>query len=436
MVKKLQKHIASNFSFLADKKLLLAVSGGIDSVVLAHLFNQLKYNISIAHCNFKLRGAESDKDEVFVSNLGKQLNSPMYSKQFQTKKYEKEHKVSTQIAARNLRYSWFQDLINQHHFDYLITAHHADDNLETFIINLSRGTGLSGLTGIPAINNHIIRPLLPFSREEIYIYATKNSIVWREDESNSSNAYVRNKIRHQVIPVLKELNPNLLASFQKTTEHLSGSQHIIKTTIDEFKKKNLVKEDDCYSINIRSIKQLEKPKPYLYELLREFGFSEWNDVHNLLQAQSGKIVYSKTHRLIKDRESILLTSLKKEEKTSEYVIDNQTKKITIPIPLSFEKSEENFKKHPASIALDFDVLSFPLTLRKWVKGDYFYPEGMDGKKKLSKFFKDEKFSLLEKENTWVLCSRNEIIWVVNHRLDKRYLATNTTKRFFHIKLLP
>ena len=217
MIQKLQKHINTNFTFLKSKKLLIAISGGLDSVVLTHLFSELKYDISLAHCNFNLRGTESDLDTKFVNNLSQKSYNQIFINYFETEKYAKEHKLSTQISARDLRYHWFQELAIEHQFDYILTAHHSDDNLETFLINLTRGTGLDGFTGIPAINENIVRPLLPFSREEILKYAIENKIEWREDASNASTKYIRNKIRHQVIPVLKEINPSLLETFAKTS---------------------------------------------------------------------------------------------------------------------------------------------------------------------------------------------------------------------------
>jgi len=234
MLQKFDQHITMNFPFLKESKLLLAISGGLDSVVLMHLCNQLKLSVSLAHCNFKLRNEESDLDEEFVIKLSQILNNQIFTIHFDTENYAQEHKTSIQIAARNLRYQWFQELVSTHHFDYILTAHHADDNLETFLINLTRGSGLEGFTGIPEKNGNIIRPLLPFSRAEILEYAKENQLKWREDASNASTKYVRNKIRHQIVPILKEINPNLLDSFSKTLTHLQESQQMIEDTFEEF----------------------------------------------------------------------------------------------------------------------------------------------------------------------------------------------------------
>ncbi|MGY0408929.1 MAG: tRNA lysidine(34) synthetase TilS, partial [Polaribacter sp.] len=242
MLSKFKKQINTTFPFLKDKKLLIAISGGVDSVVLTHLLYQLEFDISLAHCNFNLREKESNLDAIFVQNLAKKLTLPFFLTSFDTTTFAKEHKQSTQIAARNLRYQWFRELVAKQQFDFLLTAHHADDNLETFFINLTRGTGLEGFTGIPAINKHIVRPLLIFSRKEILHFAKKNKIDWREDKSNASTKYVRNKIRHQIIPVLKEINPNLLETFLKTTENLQENQQIMEDCIANVSHKVITSE--------------------------------------------------------------------------------------------------------------------------------------------------------------------------------------------------
>jgi len=428
MIQKLQQHIASQFPFLTEKKLLIAISGGLDSVVLTQLFHTLNFETSLAHCNFNLRGLESDKDEAFVKKIGVTLQLETFTTSFNTNEYASKNKTSTQVAARELRYAWFQELIVKHQFDYVLTAHHADDNLETFLINLSRGTGLEGLTGIPAINNTILRPLLIFSREEIEQYAKENAIVWREDQSNATTKYVRNKIRHQVIPILKELNPALLNSFQKTTDHLKGSQQIINNTIAQVNKTvRSYDENGITKFDISEIHKFSNPKAYLFELLKSYNFTEWNDIEQLVSAQSGKQVLSKSHRLIKDRNFLLLTKIPSQKEFSSIIITKSTKTIVAPIHLNFEKVSEIQEQDKNTIFLDTDTLTYPLLLRKWQEGDYFYPTGMQGKKKLSKFFKDEKFSLPAKENTWLLCSDNQIVWVVGKRQDKRFTANKNSK---------
>ena len=434
MLEILQLHLDKNLPFLKGKKLLIAISGGVDSVVLTQLFHSLNYTISLAHCNFNLRDLESNKDEKFVKNLGKQLNRETFTTSFNTNKYASLNKTSTQIAARELRYNWFQKLAEENKFDYILTAHHVDDNLETFLINLSRGSGLEGFTGIPAINKNIIRPLLIFSREEIEKYASTHKIEWREDLSNASSKYIRNKIRHQIIPVLKELNPSLLDTFQKTTNNLKGSQQIINSAIEQVKEKILVSNNEILKFDISEIKKLPNTKAYLFEILKPYSFTEWNDIDHLLTAQSGKQVFSKTHRLLKDRDFLFLSEKTSIKTASEYFIEKNTTQITEPISLSFEIGEKSKLSKENSISIDLETITFPLTLRKWKHGDFFYPKGMTGKKKISKFFKDEKLSLLEKENSWLLCSRNQIVWVVGKRADHRFLGTKKTTNQLTIKL--
>ncbi|WP_456420416.1 tRNA lysidine(34) synthetase TilS [Lutibacter sp.] len=444
----LQKHINQNLSFLKDKKLLIAISGGIDSAVLTHLFYQLNFSISLAHCNFMLRGKESKKDEQFVKELGEKLKVPTFTIQFETKKYALENSISTQMAARDLRYNWFQKITQENNIDFILTAHQKDDVIETFIINLTRGTGLDGLTGIPEVNGNIIRPLLPFDRNDILIYATKNKLQWREDQSNSSLKYVRNKIRHKIVPVLKELNPSLLDTFQNTLENLKASQQIVKDCIQNVKKKVITTHNNEMHFNISELKKLSNQKIYLYELLKEYGFTEWDDISGLLDAQSGKFVLSKTHRLLKDRNVLILTNLSNAEESGVFEIKENIAKIKHPLKLKFDKIDIPFdtKNHQNkvlnelifddnnTISIDYDKIKFPLTLRKWHKGDYFFPIGLQGKKKISKFFKDEKLSLIDKDNTWLLCSNNNVVWVIGKRLDERFKVSKSTSTILKIKL--
>ena len=434
MLQKFKNHINKNFPFLKDKKLLIAISGGLDSVVLTHLFHQLNIaEIALAHCNFKLRNEASDLDEEFVEKLSQITSNQIFIKSFETEKISENEKKSIQITARDLRYNWFQELIDEHQLDYILTAHHADDNLETFLINLTRGSGLDGFTGIPTINGNIVRTLLPFSRAELLNYAKKNNIDWREDASNASTKYVRNKIRHKVLPVLKEINPSLLETFAQSIENLKEAQTIIADRIEDVSQKIISIENDKLQINIELIKELSNPKAYLFQLLKDYNFTEWNDVYQLLEAQSGKQLYSKTHRLLKDRTLLILSKLESNDTFEEVLISKDLSKIKHPIQLTFSEVSELNEQNKQTIYVDKDLLNYPLSLRKKQNGDYLYPQGMTGKKKLSKYFKDEKFSLLDKENTWLLCNANNaIIWVVGYRQDRRFSATQSTKK--HLKI--
>ena len=434
MLKAFQNHISNNLSFLQDKRILIAISGGLDSVVLTHLCDKSGLNIALAHCNFNLRGDESDADEDFVLELAEDLDLEVFIENFETEEYAKEHSLSTQMAARELRYDWFLDLAKQLNFDYILTAHHADDNLETFLINFTRGTGLEGLTGIPNINGKIVRPLLSFSREDLEVYAIGEKIKWREDSSNSSNKYLRNKLRHDIIPTLKQMNPQLLQNFQKTISHLNDSQEIVDDAVTKIQKKLVSVDDDVIKLDIRKLKKLSNPKPYLYELLKDFNFTEWDDVSNLVNAQSGKQVFSSTHRLLKDRDFLLLKEI--HTKSSSKMIFNieEGDEQNHLGNLSFEDVKEITETSEYIIYVDKDKLQFPMVLREWEEGDIFYPFGMNGKKKLSKYFKDEKLSLIDKENIRLLCSDNEIIWVIGKRADNRFKVTEQTKHILKIEL--
>lgn len=440
MLLKMQKQINFHFSFLKERKLIIAISGGIDSVVLTHLCNKLNLDFTLAHCNFNLRGDKSDADEQFVLQLANKLNKEVFIESFDTKTYAKENKLSTQMAARELRYHWFNELAEQLGFDNILTAHHADDNLETFLINLSRGTGLEGLTGIPEINEIIVRPLLSFSREDIEAYAKTKNLKWREDASNASNKYLRNKLRLEVIPKLKETNPQFLQNFNKTIEHLQDSKDIIDDRIDAISNEVIHNiSNNSISFNISEINKLSNPKAYLYELLKDYGFTEWDDIFNLLEAQSGKHVFSKTHRLLKDRDCLLLSEIESNnilnEREESIIITDTDKDINIPFgTLSFNEVTKFQKKNIKTIYVDKALLKFPIKIRQWQKGDLFYPFGMKGKKKLSKFFKDEKLSLIDKEKVWLLCSGDEIVWVINRRQDERFKVTENTAQILRIEL--
>ncbi|MDI9310649.1 MAG: tRNA lysidine(34) synthetase TilS [Limnohabitans sp.] len=433
MLQKLKTHIQDNLSFLNGKKLLLAVSGGIDSMVLVDLFSKLDFEIALAHCNFQLRGSESDGDEDFVKVISEKLKVKSFIKKFDTNTYSEINKLSIQQSARVLRYDWFEEIQTIEGFDYLLTAHHLDDSLETFLINFTRGTGIEGLTGIPVVNGKIVRPLLIFSRDEIEKYATDNSILWREDASNSSDKYFRNKIRHHVIPVLKELNPSLLESFQQTTINLKQTKELAQETIEAKWKEIATVSEDSTMFSIEKIKALKNCDAYLYSWLQPYGFTAWKDISDLLNAQSGKQILSDNYRLIKDRDKLILIS-KEINNNEEFIIQETDTSINFPLNLSFCNLSYISTPTNTSIFVDYDKLKFPLILRKWKEGDYFYPSGMKGKKKVSKYFKDEKFSLVDKENTWILCSQDAIIWIVNHRADERFIANSKSKNILNITL--
>ena len=435
MLEFFKTHINSKLSFLQNSRLLVAISGGIDSVVLTYLCKNLNLDIALVHCNFNLRGRESEDDETFVMALAKQLNLEVFIECFDTYTFAKEHKLSIQMAARELRYKWFDELADQLGYDYILTAHHADDDLETFLINLSRGTGLDGLTGIPAINGKVVRPLLPYTREQIEKFAKTKKLKFREDSSNLSSKYLRNKLRLEVIPQLKQSNPKFLQNFAKTQSYLRDSKDIIDDKIDDIS--NEIMNDisnEGITFNIEKIRNLSNPKAYLFEMLKEYGFTEWNDVVDLLDAQSGKKLFSESHRLIKDRKVLILTDLQSKSRDTIPIQESQNNIQTNLGVIHLDVVKKVSRSDNKTIFVDKDLLNFPLIVRNWEKGDYFYPFGMKGKKKLSKFFKDEKLSLVAKENSLVLCSNSNVVWILTQRQDNRFKVTSKTKNILKISI--
>ncbi len=433
MLAEFKEHIEQHFPELIKKRFLLACSGGIDSMVLTHLCDQSGMDFALAHCNFKLRGTESDKDERFVRARAKKMNKSFFIQNFDTLTYVETHKVSVQMAARELRYQWFEEVMKENGISILVTAHHADDNLETFIINLSRGTGIKGLTGIPSRTRRILRPLLFFPRERISAFAKLKNIEWREEESNKETKYLRNKIRHQIVPLLKELHPTFLDNFKTTLGHLKQFEAITDNHIDQLRQRLFNTEGGITRISIESLLALEPLDAYLYGLFNTYGFTEWEDVLHLLTALSGKEVRSKTHRLVKDREELLLVGIA--PKTSEiYEIGASDTEVLTPIQLRIGMVERMEERDAKVLYVDKETLKYPLTLRKWQKGDYFYPMGMRGHKKLSKYFKDEKVNVLAKDEQWLLCSGDDIVWVVGRRPDERFKISAKTKSILKITM--
>lgn len=436
MEKAFKNLLKAKLAYLTNHKLLLAVSGGVDSVVLTYLCHTAKLDFSIAHCNFHLREGACDEDEAFVKDLAEKLNVDFYVEQFDTNKYAEEQGVSTQMAARDLRYNWFNELRFRHQFEHILTAHHANDDLETFFINLIRGTGLEGLSGIKEVNNAIVRPLLGFSRSQIEAYAEANNIEWREDYTNAETKYIRNKIRHHLVPMLEEMNPKFLEGFLKTQSHLRENEALVEDYLSLLYPKIISKSAYGYNLDINYLKKIPNTTAVLYQLLKTFDFTEWDDVYNLLDAQSGKMLFSKTHRLVKDREYLILTERNQiEDKV--YEITKNDEFAMLPMgTFSFTKVKEIVEKNENCIYVNPDKMEYPLTVRKWQKGDFFYPFGMKGKKKISDYFKDKKLSLPEKENTWLLCSGKEIVWVINMRADRRFAITSPNQKIVKITCSP
>jgi len=435
MLAEFKAHINLNYPFLLKDRLLVACSGGLDSVVLSHLCHSAGLHIALAHCNFRLRGSQSDADEVFVKKLAQELDIDFLVTHFDTVGYVNQHKVSVQMAARELRYTWFDGLMKTKGFAKVLTAHHLDDALETFLINLSRGTGIDGLKGIPEQTETIARPLLKFSREDLLDYAQANKITWREDASNTDTKYVRNKIRAEVVPVLKELNPKFVDNFRVTTEFLSQTSAIANNQIAEQKIALFEEENGNFKVEIKKLRQLVPLQGYLFALFQEYGFTEWKNLRDLLDSMSGKYIESKTHRLLKDRDYLWLSPLELDgNDTDNYYISKDDKGIDVPIPLEFLEVAERNENTSTIIYVDKNALKYPLQVRKWKKGDYFYPLGLEGKKKLSKFFKDEKVPVALKDKQWLLCSGDDIVWIIGKRADERFKVRAGTKTILRIEV--
>lgn len=431
MLAAFRDHISQEFPELSSQRLLLACSGGLDSCVLVHLCHLSQLNFSIAHCNFRLRGQDSEEDADFVAALAEKLGRPFYLRHFDTLAYVQNRNLSIQMAARELRYLWFSDLMREQGLEVLLTAHHADDSLETFLINLSRGTGLEGLSGIPGKTENLARPLLPFSRQQLQDFASSEGLSWREDHSNADTKYLRNKIRHDIVPLLRELHPTFLANFLKTQEHLSASAGLLKRYGDTLREACFEDAGDHFRISLDFLRQLRPLQDSLHLIFSGYGFRDAQAILALMGAPSGKYLSRDSFRLIKDRDHLLLHSLK-ETHSPEIAFSRDSGTPDLPVSLILEEVTHMEHTSPHILYVDKETLNPVLTLRKWRKGDYFYPLGMKGKKKISKFFKDEKLDLLAKESQWLLCSGKDIVWVVGRRADERFKVSAETRRICKI----
>jgi tRNA(Ile)-lysidine synthase len=438
MIDQFRSFIRDNHLIRKSDKILLTVSGGIDSIVMLDLFNRSGYNCGIAHCNFGLRGDESDGDEDFVRQLAYQYNVKFYCNHFNTEEYAREENISIQMAARKLRYDWFEKVRQSHPYNLIATAHNQDDVLETFFINLARGSGIRGLTGIKALQGRIIRPLLFAPRSLIEAYANKQSLSFREDSSNASEKYIRNKIRHKILPLFEEINPGFRNTLMETILKLRDTEAIFCDDINMMRKELLTVQDDMISISLDKLRELPQRKTYLFEFLSEYHFTpkQIHDIDEAINATSGKQFFSTTNRLVKDRSKLIITPIGEEE-YRRYYIGEGSNQIYEPVHLEFILIEhtKSFRiPSESNIAcLDYDLLTFPLLIRKWKSGDYFQPLGMKHRKKLSNFLVDQKLSIVEKENLWLLVNKEDIVWVINQRIDERYKITSKTRQVLMIK---
>ncbi len=423
--------------FLPEERILLAVSGGRDSVFMAHLFNEAGFNFGIAHCNFSMRGEESKKDEQFTSDLAAELDVPFFSTTFDTLEYSKQHHISIQMAARDLRYQWLEEIRSDFDFQFIAIAQHQNDVMETILLNLTRGTGIAGMHGILPKKGKIIRPLLFLSRDEINKIVADKALIYREDSSNKSTKYARNKIRLEVIPVLKELNPSLEETFEANRKRFEELEILLEKRVKEIKL-DLFKEikPDEYEISLKGLKALDPMGTLLFGLFHPFGFSETvlHDFKRSWNGEPGKVFSSASYDLNLDRNKVILTKRKSNVRDAEYVKAAKTS-------LKWNKktyegdvvSKDHFTlRNQASVAqLDLDLLKFPLILRKWNNGDRFQPLGIKGTKKLSDFFIEQKVPLSRKKDIGILENGNgDIIWIAGFRIDERYKITANTKKVF------
>ena len=437
MITQVKEYIAHHKLFSKQSKIAIGLSGGPDSMVLIDVLMQLGYNCIAAHCNFHLRDDYSNRDAAFVAKWCKENDIPLFTIDFDTIEYATTNNISIEMAARELRYNWFEELRVQQGADVVGVGHHQDDSVETILINLIRGTGIKGLTGIPVENRHIVRPLLSVSRQQIMDYCSDNDLPYVIDHTNEEELYTRNILRLNVLPTLERINPSVKKSIVTTANNLKEAEKIYDGYIGSV----IQSVFEGNKIDIEKLKNTYSPQSVLFEILSPMGFtpSVIEDVSNNLDSISGKMYYADDYRLLKDRDYLVVSDIAKEGvDDSEYLVYANRADENIPFDLTInsEAYTSNFKiqKNKAVLQCDFDKLTFPLTLRKWEKGDWFVPFGMKGRKKLSDFFSNNKLSLFEKEETWVLLSDNKIVWIVDRRADDRFRITDDTKTVYIVSL--
>jgi tRNA(Ile)-lysidine synthase len=423
----------------SDKNVLLAVSGGVDSVVLCELSKEAGLHFAIAHCNFGLRGEESNRDEAFVRTLGEKYNVEVYVKKFDTLSFAEEQKLSIQEAARKLRYDWFEEVRKEQGFAFTLLAHHANDNIETLLMNFFRGTGLEGLTGIPEEKKeaHCLRPMLGLKRSEIEAFVKEHGLQWAEDSSNASNKYTRNFFRNELIPQLQKVFPQVEENLLNNIQRFQQTNVLYKELVEGLKKK--VCEQKGEEVHIPVLKLMKyKDTSLIYEIIRDYGFSESyvDEVIKLAAAPSGKYIANDAYRIIRHRAWFIIAPKKT---TAETVViekeDGSVRFDSQELLLKFIRMEKfSLDKSPSLAQLDAKDIQFPLVLRKWKKGDYFYPLGMRKKKKLARFFIDQKLSQTHKEKVWVVESHKRIVWIVGYRIDERFKVTENTRDVLQLTL--
>ena len=424
------------------QKVLLAVSGGMDSVVMCDLFSKAKFDFVIAHCNFGLRGEESNEDEMFVKKLSIKYKVPFVITTFQTLEFADNEKISTQMAARVLRYEWFEKVRNEHNCDYIATAHHQNDVLETIFLNLTKGTGIAGFHGIKAKKGFVIRPMLFAEKDSIFEYVVDNQIIWREDSSNESNKYQRNLIRNEVVPLLKKINPNLESTIQQTVERISAVEEIFEIEMEMLRKQITWSDAQATFVNYKAIQTLSQPVIKLSEMLKPFNFTyqQCQDIFEAFDKESGKMFLSPTHTLVKDRTELVITKKNLQVFESQIIESGIREFLSENIYLTIGESLEKKEGFIVPISkkkacLDANKVRFPLQIRKWKEGDWFCPLGMNKKKLISDFLIDIKVPLNLKKEVYVLTSNGSIVWVVGHRIDDRFKVTDKTEKIFLMEVV-
>ena len=443
MLDSVRQFIAEHQLFnLETDPILVAVSGGLDSVVLLDMLHKLGAQVAVAHCHFGLRGEDADADEQFVRKLAKQYGLPYFAEFFRTKEFSQQEGISTQMAARLLRYRWFEQVREREQMAYIATAHHQRDQAETMILNLTHGTGLAGLHGIQVKNGHVIRPLLGLGRDDLYEYLVERGLRWREDDSNDSPVYQRNLLRHEVLPVLREINPNLDETMAATAERVGGAEEIVRRYVADTAAQARRDEADVTYLHIGTLQKTASTALVLHEILRPFGFA-WPVVKDIVAAfpgESGRRFDSPTHRLVKDRENLVITPRRTAQFGTFQLAAGQTDLLADGLRLKAELHDDArhfiIPRSKSTAALDADKLKFPLTLRRWQEGDWFMPLGLKGKKLLSDFLIDQKVPLNLKDDVRVLTSADgKICWVVGWRVDERFKVEEATERVLTVQRL-
>ncbi|MGG9964625.1 tRNA lysidine(34) synthetase TilS [Ferruginibacter sp. SUN106] len=434
--KQFTDYIKKENLFHPKDKLLLAVSGGVDSAVLCALCKQAGFDFAIAHCNFQLRGEDSKRDEVFVQSLSEQYSVAFHVISFDTNTIAKQQKKSVEEVARDLRYAWFEQLRIDNGYNYIVTAHHADDNVETVLMNFFRGTGIKGLHGILPKQNKIIRPLLFANKKELIAFAIENKLQFVTDYTNTQNDFTRNYFRNELIPAVQKVFPAANENILKNINRLAEAEQLYNQAIEMYKKKLLEIRGNEIHIPVLKLQKLMPLSSIVYEIIKDYGFTalQTEEVIGLLQSESGKYVQSLSYRIIRNRKWLII-SPNKTENAQNILIEETDKKIFFESGvLEIEKSLplSTINNQLSTAQLDASEIQFPLLLRKWKQGDYFYPLGMQKKKKLSRFFIDQKLSLTQKENVWVIETNKKILWVIGLRIDNRFKITDTTKQILQI----